>query len=372
MSDNKLVSVDVVTIEAAPVSAPATPLVPETEAPAEETLRVHASELIPAGFKLVVADPILHVRNLTLWSNQMGVNLAEGKKARIISEPGKIKAALNILCDWRTKADFLAVSDQDGLFQLKTSFDELASRVGDTENIGTVNALYTGKFAGNIVGFENAKAAAIEGATNELEIASAKTCWFRMGFVGGQLKISKRLVNLPAEKTEGDEVTHMRRQIMRSAAVRDLLDSEANGTPILFKWSYQFGFVAAWYIGQFLKTVKEAYADARSHTISAQVYKQEARFRASLNEQGQAPAKTVVTATNGVRTAAEVAPAKAEGTLVLNHDGGMIDLAANIGKHLTRWIGQIPFAGPDLFIAEGNLTDLVEYLNRRRMSVDIH
>lgn len=337
--------------------------------------RTHASVLIPAGNRVVVNDPILHVKNLTLWSNQMGVNLAEGKAARTITEQGVIKAAFNVLSDFRTKADVVPVFDQMGLFQLKASWEQLTS-MPDNANVGVVNAAYTGELAGEIVGFENSKANAIANAKNEAQALAAKRCWFRIGLASGQLKIEKRLVNLDAAPDEGDEVTHMRRQIMRATATKLLLESEATGTPLLFKWEYQFGFVAAWYIGQFLKPAKVAYEEARSHMASSKIYKQEVRFRVAMAEQpdGVAPVKKVVATNNGARTESNV-PVTTGTTTVLNKDGGLIDLANPelVGHSLTRWITpSMPYAGADLVIAQDNLMDLVGYIQRRKMYVEIH
>ena len=337
--------------------------------------RVHASELISASSRLTVQDPILHVSNLTLWSNQMGVNLAEGKAARTVTEQGVIKAAFNVLSDFRTKADVVPVFDQNGLFQLKSSWAQLAS-MPDNANIGVVNALYTGEFADEIVGFLNSKANALANAKNEAQKLAATRCWFRIGVSAGQLKIEKRLVNLDAAPDEGDEVTHMRRQIMRATATKLLLESEATGTPLLFKWEYQFGFVAAWYIGQFLKPAKVAFEEARTHMASSQIYKKEVRFRTSLAEQpdGTVPVKKTVATNNGARTETVVSMAPS-GTLVLNKDGGMIDLAdpALVGHTVTRWITPtMPYAGIDLTIAAENIMDLVGLFQRRHLYADVH
>jgi hypothetical protein len=343
----------------------------ETEQAAQ---RIHASVLIPAGHRVVVNDPILHVKNLTLWSNQMGVNLAEGKVARTITEQGVIKAAFNVLSDFRTKADVVPVHDQNGLFQMKYSWDQLTS-MPDNANIGVVNALYTGECATEIVGFENAKANAVTNAKNDAQALAAKRCWFRIGMVGGQLKIEKRLVNLDAAPDEGDEVTHMRRQIMRAIATQLLLTSEATDQPLLFKWEYQFGFVAAWYIGQFLKPAKIAYEEAREHMASSQLYKREVRFRVSTSDQpnGQAPVKKVVTTSNGNITET-VQPVVATGTLVKNKEGGMIDLAKPelLGHDIARWLTPtMPYAGPTWVITAEGLDDLVAYFQRNRLYAEV-
>ena len=339
----------------------------------EEYTRLHSSALIPAGSKMVIQDKILHTRNVTVWSNMLGVNLAEGKKARVITENMVIKAAFNVLQDWRTKADFLAVEDGAGLFQMKNSFVQLAD-MPDNANIGVVNARYTGKFAGDILGFENSKKAAIASAKNELQATAAMGCWFRLGISGGQVKIEKRLVNLPATPDEGDEVTHMRRQIMRAIAVHELLVSEKSGTPVIFNWSgnYDTGYAASWFIQQMQKPAKVAYEDSLIHQASSQLYKKEVRFRASLADQpeGTVPVKYVVSTDNGKQTKSTTAIANLD-PMVYTVDGNKVDLHTAIGKNVRYYMGSWMRPEPDEKLEESNFNDVVARIHRLRFNVMI-
>jgi hypothetical protein len=335
---------------------------------AATTNRTHASELIPAGSRLVVSDDILHVTNLTIWSNQMAVNLAEGKKARVITEQSKIKAAFNVLSDWRL-GEFLHVIDQNGLLQIKPSFTAMAA-MEDNANVGVVNAQYTGTYAKEIVGFDDAVREAILKTENEAQALAAGKAWYRVGMVAGQLKLEKRLVNLAAKADEGDEVTHMRKQIMRAAVIRDLLVAEAEGTPLLFKWEYQFGYVAAWYIRQFMLGAKEAYEQSRIHQISAKIYKQEVRFRVSLADQpeGVVPSQTIVTTNAGQKTV-EVKPLSSGSTVVELRDGGNVDLNDIVGHKISLWTGRMPWNGPIMVVMTKNLQDTADYILRNGFSV---
>jgi hypothetical protein len=335
--------------------------------------------LIAAGSKLVVTDPILHVANLTIWSNQLGVNLAEGKRATVINEGGKIKAALNVLSQWRTNADFIKLSDMDGLFRMNYTWDELASRIGDTKDAGVVNAQYyflAGEFAKDIVAFEDVVLEAVAKATNGLQAAEAKKTWYRLSFTGGQLKIEKKLVNLPYKAGEGkgyNSPSHMRNQIMRSAVIVDLLHSERTGTPLMFAWDYNFGFKVSYYIARFQEPVKVAYETARSHQISAQLRQRDNQFRQSIAKtpEGVAPVRTVVTVANGVgvRTEKPVSSGKTEVPVL---GGGSIKLEEHIGRRIAKWVSEyVPFSGPVVTIYESNLQDTADNIMRLHLMVEL-
>jgi hypothetical protein len=340
------------------------------EAPAYQ--KVHSSSLIPAGHKLVVNDEILHTKNVTVWSNQMAVNLCEGKKARLIENNGITKAAFNILSKWRTSAESFPETDENGLFYLTQSFDQLTSMIGDSDDCGYVNGAYTGKYAPYIVNF--AEILADTHDDNPVAAMYAKKAWMRLGMVNGQLKVVKVLklvAYTPDEDTSRFGVQHNRNAIYQSAALVALLTSEATGVPVLFKWKYNFGYVAAWYIQQFLKTTKQAYEDARAHTVSSQIRKTEMRYQASIEKNGGVELRKLqVSTNNGVQEAVTIAPLTADALTLI--DGTKVPVESLLGHVVRRWITPaMPYIAPDFPVNERTSADLVSMVKRLHLLVEI-
>ena len=324
----------------------------------ETTVKTNAMlELIPAGQRVSITEQIPHVKNLTFFSGMALLNGAEGKRGRVISEHGTVMAIIKGILDLSVMGDgYLPVTDEAGLLQLKVSFNGLATAETDIENIGVVNARYTGKFADRIVGLSNVAAPA-EGA-DDLDIAMATGAWYRLAWIGGQIKISKKLVNVDAKADEGDEITHMRKQLYRALGNRALLLSEANDQPIVLRWSWLNAREIAYYVGQFALDTKARFEQKREHVAKQQVYKSDVRTDISLQKIEEK------TGTKFVPQSYEIKVRKIDGTTE------MVDANTLIGAQYVRFLGSIKLGGVQT-ITEDNVAFTAESLRKNGASIQI-
>ncbi len=324
-----------------------------TTEPVTETKTNAMLDLIGKGQRVSVTEQIPHLQNLTFFSGMALVNGAEGKRGKLITEHGTLIGIIKTILDF-SMGDYLPVVDQGGLLQLKTSFVSLASAKGDIENIGVVNAQYTGKYANRIVGLANVALAA-EGA-DELDVAMAANAWYRLGWIGGQIKITKHLVNVDAKADESDEITHMRKQLFRALGARALLESEASGTPLVLKWNWNNATEVAYYVSQFALGTKERFENKRAHIAKQRVYKSDVRTSIAIEK---------------IEEAGEVFTPKTMDLDVRKEDGSIVPepVTNHIGDYFIRFLGTIKLGGV-LQITEDNAKYTVECLRRNGGSVE--
>jgi hypothetical protein len=255
-----------------------------TTATPETVVRTNAMlDLIGKGQRISVSEQIPHVKNLTFFTGMALVNGAEGKRGKLITEHGTVIGVLKTILDFSLgEGAYLPVIDEAGKLQLRVSFNSMANADGDIENIGVVNASYTGKFADRIVGLSNVALAA-EGS-DELDVAMAAKAWYRVGWIGGQIKITKHLVNVDAAADESDDITHMRKQLFRALGTRALLNSEATDTPLVLKWNFLQGNEVAYYVKQFALGTKERFEQKREHIAKQLVYKSDVRTSVAIQK----------------------------------------------------------------------------------------
>jgi hypothetical protein len=314
-------------------------------------------ELIGAGQRMTVTEVIPHVSNLTFFSNMALINGAEGKRGKMITEHGTIMGVIKAILDFSVQGDgYLPVIDEAGLLQLKVSFTSMAKANDDIENVGVVNAQYTGKFADRIVGLSKVAAPA-EGA-DELDIAMAAKGWYRLGWIGGQLKIVKHLVNCTAHADESDEVTHMRKQLYRALGAHALLQSEVTGTPIVLKWNFLNARELAYYVKQFTLSTKERFEQKREHIAKQRVYKSDVRTEISIQKSEEVSGEAFTPKTYMIRVRGE------------NGEVSEVDAKTLVGSQYIRFMGSIKLGGV-LTIREDNLPFTAETLRRNGCSIQV-
>jgi hypothetical protein len=312
-------------------------------------------DLIGAGQRMTVTEEIPHVKNLTFFSGMALINGAEGKRGKMVTEHLKVVGILKTILDFSVASEgaYLPVIDQEGLLQLKVTFNAMANAADDIDNIGVVNAQYTGKYADRIVGLSNVAMPTADDA-DELDVAMAAQAWYRLGWVGGQIKIQRHLVNVDAKADESDDITHMRKQLYRAIAARTLLQSEATDTPIVLKWGWLNSTEIAYYVKQFSLGTKERYEQKREHIAKQQVYKSDVRTSIAIQK---------------IEEAGEVFTPKTQ-TVRVRTEGGTIETDVNtlIGQQYVRFLGSIKLGGV-LKITEENAGYTAESLRKNGASI---